>query len=106
MPKQEKWDHQNEASSSNSNFQEEPVNHHLHNEHSYHQEEMVDYDRVHDMVADAFVAHDEDEEPNIDAKKFYGMLNAANQPLYSGCREGLVSPFIPLVLPFGEFISL
>ena len=50
---------------------------------------MVDYDRVHDMVADAFVAHDEDEEPNIDAKKFYGMLNAANQPLYSGCREGL-----------------
>ena len=32
---------------------------------------MVDYDRVHDMVADAFVAHDEDEEPNIDAKKFY-----------------------------------
>ena len=81
---------QNEASSSNSNFQEkEPVDHHLHNEHSYHQEEMVDYDRVHDMVADAFVAHDEDEEPNIDAKKFYEMLNAANQPLYSGCREGL-----------------
>jgi len=43
----------------------------LHNAHSYHQEEKVDYDRVHDMVADAFVAHDEDEEPNIDAKKFY-----------------------------------
>ena len=76
---------QNEASSSNSNFQEKvPVDHHLHNEHSYHQEEMVDYDRVHDMVADAFVAHDEDEEPNINAKKFYEMLNAANQPLYSG----------------------
>ncbi|KAL0663679.1 hypothetical protein Bca4012_100516 [Brassica carinata] len=52
----------NEASSSNSNFQEEPVDHHLHNEHSYHQEEqIVDYDRVHDMVADAFVAHDEDQ---------------------------------------------
>ncbi|KAL0742840.1 hypothetical protein Bca4012_084353 [Brassica carinata] len=32
-----------EASSSNSNFQEEPVDHHLHNEHSYHQkEQMVD----------------------------------------------------------------
>ena len=76
---------QNEASSSNSNFQEEPVDHQLHNAHSYHQEDqpMVDYDRVHDMVADAFVAHDEDEEPNIDAKKFYEMLNAANQPLYS-----------------------
>ncbi|XP_033146608.1 uncharacterized protein LOC117133754 [Brassica rapa] len=81
---------QNEASSSNNNFQEEPVDHHLHNELSYHQEEqMVDYDRVHDMVADAFVTHDEDEEPNIDAKKFYEMLNAANQPFYSGCREGL-----------------
>ena len=26
---------------------------------------------------------------NIDAKKFYEMLDAANQPLYSGCREGL-----------------
>jgi len=81
---------QNEPSSSNSNFQEEPVDHHLHNEHSYHHEEqMVDYDRVHDMVADAFKAHNEDEKPNIDAKKFYEMLNAANQPLYSGCREGL-----------------
>ena len=32
---------------------------------------------------------DEDEEPNIDSKKFYEMLDAANQPLYSGCREGL-----------------
>ena len=49
---------------------------------------MVDYDRVHDMVGDAFVAHDEVEEPNIDAKKFYEMLDAANQPIYSGCREG------------------
>jgi len=73
---------QNEASSSNSNFQEEPVDHHLHNEHSYHQEEQkVDYDRVHEMVADAFVPQDEDEEPNINAKKFYKMLNAANQQL-------------------------
>ena len=81
----EGYNYENEASSSNSNSQEEPVDHHLHNEHSYHQEEqMVDYDRVHDMVVDAFVGHDEDEEPNIDAKKFYEMLDAANQPLYSG----------------------
>ena len=50
---------------------------------------MIDYDRVHDMVADAYVADDEEEEPNIDAKTFYEMLDAANQPLYSGCREGL-----------------
>ena len=56
------YNYENEASSSNSNFQEEPVDHHLHNKHSDHQEEqMVDYDRVHDMVVDAFVAHDEDE---------------------------------------------
>ena len=45
----------NEDSSSKSNFQDEPVDH-LHNENSYHhKEQMVDYDRVHDMVADAFV---------------------------------------------------
>ena len=83
------YNYGNEVSSSNSNFQDEPVDH-LHNEHSYHQEEqMVDCDRVHDMVADAFVVHDEVEEPNIDAKKFYEMLNAVNQPIYSGYREGL-----------------
>ena len=81
---------ENEASSSNSNFQGEPVDH-VHNENSYQQEEpMVDYDRVHDMVTDAFIAHDDEvEEPNIDAKKFYEMLEAANQPIYDGCREGL-----------------
>ena len=86
----EGYNYENEASSSNSNFQEEPVDHHLHNEHSYHQEEqMVDYDRVHDIVADAFVAHDEVQKPTIDAKKFYKMLDAANQPIYNDCREGL-----------------
>ena len=42
---------------------------------------------VHDMVADAFIAHDEVEEPDIDAKEFYEMLDAANQLIYSGCRE-------------------
>src|SRR5690606_12380529 len=57
----------------------EPVDH-VHNENSYQQEEpMVDYDRVHDMVTDAFIAHDDEvEKPNIDAKKFYEMLEAAN----------------------------
>ena len=39
---------------------------------------MVDYDRVYDMVVDVFVVYDEDEESNIDVKKFYEMLNAAN----------------------------
>ena len=83
------YNYGNEANSSNRNFQDEPVDH-LPNEHSYHQEEqMVDYDRVHDIVANAFVAHDEVEEPNIDAKKFYEMLDAVNHPIYSDCREGL-----------------
>ena len=50
---------------------------------------MVDYDKVHNKVADAFVAHDEVEEPNIDAKRFYEMLDAANQPIYSSYRKGL-----------------
>ena len=73
----EGYNHGNESSSSNSNFQDEPVNH-LHNENSYHQEEqMVDYDRVHDMVVDLFVA-DEVEESNIDVKMFCEMLAAAN----------------------------
>ena len=85
----EGYNYGNEASSSNSIFQDEPVDH-LHNEHSYHQVgQIVYYDRVHDMVADAFVAHDKVEEPNIDAKKFYEMLDASNQPIYSGCREDL-----------------
>ena len=48
----------NETSSSNNNFEDacnnEELNH-LHNEYSYHQEEpMVDYDRVHYMITDAF----------------------------------------------------
>uniref|UniRef100_A0A1J3EA53 Transposase-associated domain-containing protein n=1 Tax=Noccaea caerulescens TaxID=107243 RepID=A0A1J3EA53_NOCCA len=55
--------------------------------------------RFHDMVTDAFhetttvfadnPMEDILEEPNIEAKKFYDMLDAANQPLYDGCREGL-----------------
>ena len=89
------WFHHGEVygnevgSSSNSNFQDELVDH-VHNENIYRQEEqMVDYDRVHDMVTDALVAAEVDEEPNIDAKRFYEMLAAANQPLYDGCSEGL-----------------
>ena len=42
---------------------------------------MIECDRDHDMVADAFVAHDEVKEPIIDAKKFDEMLDAANQPI-------------------------
>ena len=80
----------NEASSSNSNFQnagnnEEP--NHLHNEYSYHQkDQMVDHDRVHDMITDPFsetttTIADETgniEELNLGAKMFYKMLDAAN----------------------------
>ena len=56
---------------------------------------MVDHDRMHDMVLDAFlktlsVATEIDlEEHNLDAKMFYEMLDAANQPIYEGCRESL-----------------
>ena len=92
----------NEASSSNNNFEdghhsEEP--NHLHNEYNYHQdhEQMVDHDRVQDMISDAFLETTTTiadgtgnvEEPNLDAKRFYEMLDAANQPIYTGCREGL-----------------
>ena len=92
----------NEASSSNNNFEdghhsEEP--NHLHNEYNYHQdqEQMVDHDRVQDMISDAFLETTTTiadgtgnvEEPNLDVKRFYEMLDAANQPIYTGCREGL-----------------
>jgi len=51
--------------------------------------------RFHDMVTDAFhetiAAFPENisEEPNIDAQHIYDMLDAANQPIYEGCREEL-----------------
>ena len=49
----------NEASSSNANFEDAHHNeelNHVHNEHNYHQEEqMVDHDRVQDMISDAFL---------------------------------------------------
>lgn len=35
---------------------------------------MVDYDRVHDMVTDAFVAHDEDEEPECCMNEWADLL--------------------------------
>ncbi|KAG7572425.1 Transposon En/Spm-like [Arabidopsis suecica] len=50
--------------------------------------------RFHNMVTDAFhettavFAENIIEEPNIDAQRFYDMLDAANQPIYEGCREG------------------
>ena len=58
---------------------------------------MVDHDRVHDMITDVFLetttTMDDGtgnvEELNFDAKRFYEMLDAANQPMYTSCREGL-----------------
>ena len=93
-------DSRNEASSS-THFEvggnrEEPS--HLHPESSYLEDHVVDHDRMHDMITDAFretttvaveVDNVEVEEPNLDAKRFYQMLEAANQPIYEGCREGL-----------------
>ena len=55
---------------------------------------MVDHDRMHDMVTDAFrettsiIEKVENVEgPNLEAKRFYEMLAAANQPIYEDCRE-------------------
>ncbi|KAL1222030.1 hypothetical protein V5N11_025489 [Cardamine amara subsp. amara] len=31
---------------------------------------------------------DKFEEPNLEARRFFGMLDAAKQPLYKGCKEG------------------
>ncbi|XP_022549851.1 uncharacterized protein LOC111201800 [Brassica napus] len=49
--------------------------------------------RYHDMVTDALheavIPDSIREEPNIDAQRFYNMLDAANEPIYEGCREGL-----------------
>jgi len=50
--------------------------------------------RFHDMVTNAFhktiAAFPENisEELNVDAQHFYDMLDAANQPIYEGCRQG------------------
>ena len=91
-------DNRNEASSSNQvenvRNREEP---HLPSESCNLQEDhMVDHDRMHDMVTDAFretrsvIEEVENVEgPNLDAKRFYEMLAAANEPIYEGCREGL-----------------
>ena len=91
----------NEASSSthyeDGGNREEPSDH-LHLESSHPPEDhIVDHDRMHDMVTDAFrettsvaTAEVENvEEPNFDAKRFYEMLDAANQPIYESCREDL-----------------
>ena len=58
---------------------------------------MVDHGRMHDMVTDAFRERrsvieevENVEGPNLDAKRFYEMLAAANEPIYEGCREGLL----------------
>ena len=57
---------------------------------------MVDHDRMHDMVTNAFrettsiIEEVENVEwPNLEAKRFYEMLAATNQPIYKGCRECL-----------------
>ena len=39
------------------------------------------------MASDAF-PHME-EEPNVEAKRFYDILDAAKHPIYNGCKEGL-----------------
>ncbi|KAL1205530.1 hypothetical protein V5N11_026714 [Cardamine amara subsp. amara] len=92
------YGHQHEESSSNNNYEAvasgEPSN--LHGRDHYHADQGgLEHDRIHDMVTDAFhetttaFGDNSVEEPNLDAKRFYEMLDAANQPIYNGCREGL-----------------
>ena len=57
---------------------------------------MVDHDRMHDIVTYAFrettlvIEEVENVEgPNLEAKRFYEILAATNQPIYEGCRESL-----------------
>ncbi|XP_056847467.1 uncharacterized protein LOC130498122 [Raphanus sativus] len=88
-------DSRNEASSSNQveNVRNR-VEPHLPSESVIQEDHMVDHDRMHDMVTDAFrettsvIEEVENVEgPNLDAKRFYEMLAAANEPIYEGCRE-------------------
>ncbi|XP_056841656.1 uncharacterized protein LOC130494856 [Raphanus sativus] len=88
-------DSRNEASSSNQveNVRNR-VEPHLPSESVIQEDHMVDHDRMHDMVTDAFrettsVIEEVKnvEGPNLDAKRFYEMLAAANEPIYEGCRE-------------------
>ena len=44
---------------------------------------------VHDAFLETTTIIDNHEEPNLDAWQFYDMLDAANQPIYDGCREGM-----------------
>ncbi|XP_020876240.1 uncharacterized protein LOC110227178 isoform X1 [Arabidopsis lyrata subsp. lyrata] len=79
------------ASSSGTSFQhvEEP---HINFEHQFdydHQSHTRFHDMVHDAYHETSTLSDNIEEPNVDAQQFYNMLDAANQPLYDGCREGL-----------------
>lgn len=89
----------NESSSSNSKFKnvgnsEETI--HLHNENSYyHQDQMLNDYRVHNIVTYANLETTTTigdkiqnvEEPNLDTNFFYEMLDTANQPIYDGGRE-------------------
>ncbi|KAL1204279.1 hypothetical protein V5N11_002255 [Cardamine amara subsp. amara] len=92
------YGHQHEESSSNNNYEAvasgEPSN--LHGRDHYHADQGgLEHYRIHDMVTDAFYetttafGDNSVEEPKLDAKRFYEMLDAANQPIYDGCREGL-----------------
>jgi len=113
MPKYYVWLRHGEgcrdsAGTSNTNYGvEQPSN--FNNDANYGQQvpDQFGYgynqeNRVHDMVTDAFhetiaafhetiAAFPEyiSEEPNIDAQHLYVMLDAANQSIYEGCREGL-----------------
>ncbi|KAL1216625.1 hypothetical protein V5N11_014563 [Cardamine amara subsp. amara] len=49
--------------------------------------EMVN-DAFRQNISSAAVEEDRCEEPNLEARRFFDMLDAAKQPLYKGCKEG------------------
>lgn len=82
------------ASSSNNYNENVGMNTSNNQQFDYHDVEHgeQDHDRFHDMVSDAFhettAIAETNEEPNLEAQRFYDLLDAANQPIYDGCREG------------------
>ena len=86
------------VSSSTSDGVDDQPNHNAnynYGENMFESYEHLQGNRYLDMVTDAYhgsipvCSENSFEEPNAEAKQFYDMLDAANQPIYEGCREGL-----------------
>lgn len=90
----------NDEASSSTRFEdggnkEEPSHLNLNNSYPPEDNVVLGHDRMHKMVPDAFrettsvLVAEVEKGPNLDAKRFYEMLDATNRPICEGCREGL-----------------